>query len=849
MAKTYSVSLTRSTSAGYFTVAKNAESGTAADWHKEQGNGTLVGRVTEGTDYNTFTSGLTGMTAVSIQGDAETANNWSQAWHITTGTGDASITGLGDNSAINAGNGNNYVEAFGYNTTVVTGSGKDTISVGRGSSVYSGAGNDVVIADGANVFVNAGDGNDSILSTSKNVTIQAGSGNDVVELASGTNSRHKPYVAADNVVDLGAGDDSIRVDDGVTGAKITLGAGKDTVVLGADTSVSLTDYAFGTDVIEGITYSGRLTSLNPFESSNVFGTDGTLKVSTASDDSDDATTQSLTVNKTGGYYAVELTETSGTATKKQAFAWATADGGTINTSSYSNGAIITGANNGDAADYIIGGAGKDSIVAGANDSVYGGKGNDMIYVDDHANVTIGLYDDGSTDSVYSANFNLGDGYDDADNTSIYFSGSLGKAKFSLDSATATVTMTNGKGKLLVSNEGLPNVATTNTHTAVGFKVTNGASAYNTEVVAEDATVELFDGTTAVFGSNSGITLASDSDGAVIDLGNTGMYGDTRYYSGINKASAGTNSEVTLVGGAKTKDTLYGGTGATSLYGGGSANDSLVGGDGADTFFYGSSDGRDTISGYTYNADDADKSDTIALLSTDLTKVTRTSDALKLTFGSGTNNTLTVTTADSTDTAIALSINGTQRLAKVGYTDSTANSFSYDSGVTYYQGGRGTDTLTVTGEDDATIWLDGRTGTTYKSIDVVNAQGSTGNVTLAGGTGSEVLEAGTGDASLWGGASGNDTLVGGSGTNTFFFGKNNGSDTVQSTNEGDRVMLYDVALSDVNRSKTGANSNGAFIVTLNDGSKLTIENYSDNMQYTLADGATYTYQQAKGWTQA
>ncbi|MDY6350669.1 MAG: hypothetical protein SPL62_09290 [Selenomonas sp.] len=38
MAKTYSVSLTHSTAAGYFTVAKGAASGTEADWHKEQGN-------------------------------------------------------------------------------------------------------------------------------------------------------------------------------------------------------------------------------------------------------------------------------------------------------------------------------------------------------------------------------------------------------------------------------------------------------------------------------------------------------------------------------------------------------------------------------------------------------------------------------------------------------------------------------------------------------------------------------------------------------------------------------------------------------------------------------------------
>ena len=829
MSKAYSIDLsalkTNSTgTAGYYTVAKGtmnkftaAQSSVAAavattPMESVKSGDTVASVAISGDTYTL--SYRAGSTAANITGASGKTDK--EVWHITTYGGNDTIdaTSFAEGTTVNAGAGNNVVKG-GTGMTLTTSSGKDSIVAGAKDTISSGAGNDSIVinATATDVVVNAGDGDDIVSVFGANASVNAGAGKDSI------------IIGADSAtVDAGNGDDLVSLGASKK-ATIALGAGKDTLSVGADASATLTDYVFGTDVITGVTYTG-LEKQTSLKSGSVFGTDGKLAVGN----------QSVTVNKTSNYYAVELTDSSD-PTKKQAFAWATADGGTLNASSYTKGAIITGANNEETGDYIIGGSGKDTIIAGTYDSVYGGKGNDSIVLTGDYDV-VGLANDGSKDSVYGASFSTTD-FDEKD-TTLYFSGSLATAKFSLSGGKLTAV----NGKSTVEFEVLG--STTNEN----LKVTNGSSTYNLEVVANKGTATLIDDATAVFGHDSGITVASDANDTVIDLGNTGKYGDTRYYSGINQAAAGdSGSQVTLVGGAKTKDTLYGGTGATSLYGGGSANDSLVGGDGADTFFYGGSDGRDTISGYTYNADDADKSDTIALLSTDLTKVTRTSDALKLTFGSGTNNSLTVTTADSTDTAIALSINGTQRLAKVGYTDSTANSLSYDSSVTYYQGGRGTDTLAVTGEDDATIWLDGRTGTTYKSIDVVNAQGSTGNVTLAGGKSSEILEAGTGDASLWGGASGNDTLVGGSGTNTFFFGKNNGSDTVQSTNEGDRVMLYDVALSDVNRSKTGANSNGAFIVTLNDGSKLTIENYSDNMQYTLADGATYTYQQAKGWTQA
>ena len=170
---------------------------------------------------------------------------------------------------------------------------------------------------------------------------------------------------------------------------------------------------------------------------------------------------------------------------------------------------------------------------------------------------------------------------------------------------------------------------------------------------------------------------------------------------------------------------------------------------------------------------------------------------------------------------------------------TDNTFTYDDSVAFYVGGKKTDTLTVS--DGANIWLDGSQGKGYTSIDAVDASASLDDVTIAGGSSSETLIGGQGSNSLWGGASGNDTLVGNSNaTTTFFFGKGNGSDVISASNSEDRVMLYDVALSDL--KSYDVNTSGAMVIALNDGSKLTVNGISDSTvhTFTLSDGSSWTY---------
>lgn len=739
---------------------------------------------------------------------------------LSSGAGKDTIVAVGNDVTVNSGAGNDSISLGGANVVVDAGAGNDSISVigGDSAKITAGAGDDYVSVTGNNATVDGGAGKDQIYSSSDNVYITAGDGNDTVSVG-GTGV----------TISAGAGNDSVLVASG--DATVTLGAGTDTVSIG-NADVTLSDYTFGTDKIVFASTSVLTQAAASTASNTVFGTDGKLTL---------ADGQSVTVGKTNGFYAAEITKSNDKAGVTTAFAWATEDGGTINASSYKKGAIIVATNNDENADLIIGSAGADTIYAGANDTVYGGKGNDSIVLaDDVAGITVGLYADGTKDTVSGSTFvtDSDQSYDDENNTTVYFNGDVSKAKFSLESGKA-LTVTNGTGKLIFSD--------TTMTSNVGLKVTNGSSTYNVEVVTEKGSGTLFEDTTAVFGKKSTIVLGSDASDTVIDLGNTGKYGDTRYYSGITGASAGTSgSDVILIGSSTEKNTLTVGTGNTSLYGGGSKADKLVGDStqGANTFFYGSGDGRDTVTNYKYNADDDSASDKLYILTTDFAKVTRTtldgdgSSTMKFVFGSGTSNTLSVQTKDAVDTAVSYTYGGKDYKAKVGVT-TTANTFTYDDSVNFYVGGKKTDTLTVS--DGANIWLDGSNGKGYTSIDAVDASASLDDVTIAGGSGSETLIGGQGNNSLWGGASGNDTLVGNSNaTTTFFFGKGNGSDVITDSNAEDRVMLYDVALSDVKSYDT--NSAGAMVIALNDGSKLTVNGISDSTvhTFTLSDGTSWTY---------
>lgn len=124
--------------------------------------------------------------------------------------------------------------------------------------------------------------------------------------------------------------------------------------------------------------------------------------------------------------------------------------------------------------------------------------------------------------------------------------------------------------------------------------------------------------------------------------------------------------------------------------------------------------------------------------------------------------------------------------------------------------------------------------TFKGFD--KFQAGNGYSTLIGNEENNTLIAGRGYSSLWGGSSvSDDLLIGGNSENTFFYCIGNGKDTIQSTNNGDLVMLSDISMEQIISAGITSNS-----VALNfaDGGSLQV-NGSKNVTYQLDDGSKFS----------
>ncbi|MGN0939279.1 MAG: beta strand repeat-containing protein [Selenomonas sp.] len=706
------------------------------------------------------------------------------AWYISGSAKDDTIDGSG----------------LSEGSTIEAGDGADSVVGATGITINTGAGNDT-ISVAAQDTVDAGEGADSIVIAGTEAVVTAGAGNDTISVGAAATSA---------TIDAGEGADSIVV--GGKDATITLGSGKDTVSIGS-TGATLTDYTFGEDtiVMSGVSYT-NLTS------------DGKISVSGAD----------VALNTTNGYYAADVASVSGGTAVH--YAWAGDSAATIDGSSQKEALVIVGTTN-DEGDLLIGGSGADSIYAGSGDSVVAGKGNDTISIANKAtDVVIGVYNQSGADSVVG----FEGGFEDDDDT-IYVDSTA--TKFKIDTISGGLAFKAKGSTVSVAGSSLTTTANT---TAAEVKINYGGTAYNAEVINGGAALD--EDATYIYGVAKGTTVSlTGSDDYNIDLSGNKGYGDTRTYYQIAKVDASKGEgDYVLVGDGSTANTLIGGTSTTSLYGGGSSKDSLVGGSGADTFFYGSGDGKDTISSYTAE-------DVINFYSGSITKVKATTTGATITLDNSTANKLTI--AGTISATKALTVNYTTdgtnvTTAAIGLS-TTSNTFTYDEDVKQYIGSTKGDTLKVTGDDDANIWLDGSTGVSYSNVKLVDASSSKGDVVLAGSTANETIKGSKGSASLFGGfGTSNDVLVGGGSQadTTFYFGKGCGKDTITSSNSTDRVMLYDVALSDLKSAEL--NSSGAMVVTLNDGSSLTVQHASSGVNtYQLTDG-TWTYNTStKSWAQA
>ncbi len=426
---------------------------------------------------------------------------------------------------------------------------------------------------------------------------------------------------------------------------------------------------------------------------------------------------------------------------------------------------------------------------------------------------------------------------------------LGSGEDTLTLSGTGNTVTLGKGKDTVT---LKSGAKSTTFTDYDYK--NDTIVLDTGAV-DDASKASYKGDTITFGDKN--TLAASFNAYNTTDGYVAKVSDgTKSYSyawlgatdgsidlssmtdDFTISAAGVGDVASVIGG-KGSDTIdASGAGSASIYGG-AGNDSIniSGANDAVVFYNGT--GKDTVTGYS-----ADNGQVIDFFGGAATGFKRENGAV--TVKAGSTNSIKIVTSDDFNTALTYATGtntGLTQQVKVGVTDAS-NNFTYDASVKNYIGGNGTDTITVDSTaDDVMIGMDSAFNDGYYSnISVLDASAAEGDVTLAGTSGRQTLIGGAGESSLWGG-SGSDMLIGGDGATTYFFGKTDDHDTIISTNKEDKVVLYDVALSDINLDQTKVSSStGALNIALNSGSNLTVNNIaSDGVKdFQLADGTTYTY---------
>ena len=155
---------------------------------------------------------LTGTLNIAGRGTAQ-ALNFEEA---VLGGGNDGVIGNQANNFIDAGGGNDSLTGGDGNDTLIGGDGNDTLDGGNGNDrIETGAGNDTVVA---------GAGNDEILIARGSSEVDAGEGNDLVLFGTGSES---PGLVND--IDLGAGNDTVRVVAQNGNATILGGQGTDTL--------------------------------------------------------------------------------------------------------------------------------------------------------------------------------------------------------------------------------------------------------------------------------------------------------------------------------------------------------------------------------------------------------------------------------------------------------------------------------------------------------------------------------------------------------------------------------------------------------------------------------------------
>lgn len=474
---------------------------------------------------------------------------------------------------------------------------------------------------------------------------------------------------------------------------------------------------------------------------------------------------------------------------------------------------------------LISGKGNDTIFAGARAFVDAGAGDNLIYLtssrlrQNKRGATIASVEEGQT-TVYG--FNTG-----FEKTSdVLFFDKVDATDFNFDGTNLIVS--NDKG----AKTTLSNVAKDTPF--VQILVADETGLLKTDIAKETATITVDDlSANAYIGKNSGVDFSNVTKTLLVNLSESIDNSNTSelMFEGITQVTAG-GGYSSLIG-SEANETLSAGTGNTSIWSGG-GNDSMVGmGDSTDkkgrtTFFFLAGDGYDTIDNFTFltpensssNLDD--KIDITA--DNEVTNVRIAGNDVVVQIN-GSNDYLTLKEAVGKDFRI------NDRIAKVD------QNIAYDGLANCYVASGGSSLTVDSSVDSAEIWLDNSRGTLFLGkIFTLDASAVKGNTSLVGNDFNNTIIAGQGDSSLWGGSSSsNDLLIGGKSQNTFFYFMDNGRDTIQGANNGDKVILDNISLDQIISTNITAD---AVFINFNDGGSLKVDGQSD-VTYQLADGSKYS----------
>lgn len=684
------------------------------------------------------------------------------------------------------------------------------------------------------------------------------------------------YATGNNVLQAGTGAAMLR-HDGDTRTSLLGGAGNDSIIAGKNdivkggdgndlffdtASYTVQDYTSG-DVI----VATKLKSVSSLTPDQITGTGNKVAI---------AGGKELTIGSNDGKDALHIKvaamDDDANVLKARADVVLANGNGDVDASSAgSNGAmILAGDARGNGVHNIIGSAGDDLIVAGANDTIDGGDGNDFIYLDSSAE---------SSGAVIK--FGTGDGKDTVYGWQEGFVRADGATRLDLDGESFGATIIEDQLAITVGSGATMIFADSYAQDSHFDLVIDGKkySATRTEGVSF---IDDNDNIADLYWSQSkgGIWFTEDvtKDLGMIDLN------DTDHYQNIDKLYLGNSSKASVMG-TDGQDIVYlggvSGIGASKTVSLDAGNDIIFsGGDisysegeliyggvekgASHTMYFGAGDGRDSIFGFNrYEGFESDPQKQSAdLLIVDHFANVTTADYVDEYGESGTR--ILFSTSDTDEIAIyetdfdednmyRVKINGfDETAAKFGKSEG-GNTFTYSDEVKYYvgKGGEATDILTVdNAANGKAIWLDSsKDGEFYRGIGVVDARAVTSNVSIVGSMDNNTIYGGGADSKsyLWGGA-GDNVLIGGAGKDTFLYYQysrnyidgaagmaNANKDVIRDYDASkDTIFLGDITIDDINFEATSISDNSV-VVTMNNGGTLTVEGTQETTRFTLSDG--------------